>query len=133
MKTLAPLAALALLGGCAFTVPIRPSIEGSRWQVTRINGGQVPATPQYQVEFRDGRFGGRLGCNSFGGPFSLGAETLMVGPVAATKMACAGRGMADEAAGFAIIGQPMRMVWTDLGARLILTSPAGSLDLRRIS
>lgn len=126
------LGALLALGGCAFNIPIRPSLEGSRWQVVRINGQDVPRTPDYQVEFAGGQFGGKLGCNRFGGSYVLGAETITVGPIAATKMACMGRAMSDEQAGFAAMALPLRIFWTDLGARLVLTSPNGSLDLRKI-
>lgn len=120
------------LGGCGFLIPIRQSLEGSRWQVRSINGETLPATPAYQVEFRGGRFAGKFGCNSFSGPYRLGQESIFVGPVAATEMACPGNAMAHEAAGFAALGRPLRIFWTDFGARLVLTSSAGSLDLRRI-
>jgi heat shock protein HslJ len=121
-----------MLAGCASTIGIRPSLEGTRWQVRSIDGQAVPPTSAYQVEFRGGRLAGKFGCNSFSGPYRLGQETILVGPVAATEMACPGEAMAHEAAGFAALRQPLRIFWTDLGARLVLTSSAGSLDLRRI-
>jgi heat shock protein HslJ len=120
------------LAACGFTIPLRPSLEGTRWQVRSINGETLPTTSAYQVEFRGGRFAGKFGCNSFSGPYRLGQESIFVGPVAATEMACAGDAMAHEAAGFAALSRPLRIFWTDLGARLVLTSSAGSLDLSRI-
>ena len=120
------------LVGCAFAIPIRPSLEGSHWQVRSINAEVLPATSAYQVEFRGGHLGGKFGCNSFSGPYRLGPDSIVVGPVAATEMACGPPAMAHEAAGLAALGRPLRIFWTDLGARLVLTSSAGSLDLRRI-
>ena len=126
-----PLTMLAL-AGCAFTIPIRPSLEGSRWQVRAINGQVLPPTPNYQVEFRNGRLEGRLGCNRFTGIYSLGAETITFSLSGVTEMACDAAATAHETAGLAALRQPLRIFWTDLGARLELTSSTGSLDLRRI-
>jgi heat shock protein HslJ len=130
-----PLLVLALavlpLTGCAFTIPIRPSLENSRWQVRAINGERLPPTSEFYVEFRTGRITGRLGCNRFGGLYWLGPETITVHPVEITEMACDPVAMAHEAAGLAALRTPLRIFWTDLGARLELTSATGSLDLRR--
>lgn len=121
------------LAGCAFTIPIRPSLEGSRWQVRAINGEAMPATPTYHIEFGGGRISGRFGCNRFSGPYSLGTEAILVGGFETTEIGCDATTMAHEAAGLAALrGRVLRIFWTDLGARLELTSPTGSLDLRKI-
>ena len=120
------------LAGCAFMIPIRPSLEGSRWQIRAINGETLPPTPNYRVEFRNGRLEGRLGCNRFSGIYSLGAETITFSLGGVTEMACGPVETAHEAAGLAALRQPLSIFWTDLGGRLVLTSSGGSLDLRRI-
>lgn len=125
--------ALAVLTGCAFSIPIRPSLEGSRWQIRSINGEAVPPLPNYYVEFRHGQISGRMGCNQFSGPYRLDAEAIVVGGLSTTEMACDAATTAHEAAGFAALrGRSLRIFWTDLGARLVLTSATGSIDLRRM-
>lgn len=120
------------LAGCAFSIPIRPSLEGSRWQVRSIDGKVLPRTPNYQVEFGRGRISGRFGCNRFSGLYQLGRESMVIHVVETTEMGCDVVTLAHESAGLAAVRQPLRIFWTDLGARLELTSSTGSLDLRRI-
>jgi len=120
------------LAGCAFSIPIRPSLEGSSWQVRAIDGEVLPPTSAYRVEFGGGRIGGRLGCNRFSGLYWLGSESIVVHVVETSEMACDRATTAHETAGLAALRQPLRIFWTDLGARLKLTSSTGSLDLRRI-
>ena len=125
--------ALLALAGCAFSIPIRPSLEGSRWQIRAINGDPMPPLPNYYVEFRHGQISGRMGCNLFSGPYRLDAEAIVVGGLSTTEMACDATTTAHEAAGLAALrGRSLRIFWTDLGARLVLTSATGSMDLKRI-
>jgi hypothetical protein len=62
----------------------------------------------------------------------LGSESIVVHVVERSVMACDRATTAHETACLAALRQPLRIFWTDLGARLILTSSTGSLDLKRI-
>jgi len=126
------LAASLLLPACATPIPLGQPLEPSRWQVIAINGQSVPSSDSYRVEFRGGRFGGRLGCNHFGGPYRLRGGTLMVGQIASTMMACSEPAMSHERLGLAALAQPLQMGWSEGGARLTLSGSAGSISLARI-
>ena len=124
-------AALATgLVGCATVSPTPASLEGTAWTVAAIDGAATPRTDAYRLEFRDGRIGGKFGCNGFGGPYSLADSTLTAGNVAATKMACPGPADVFEREGFAVLAQPMQLDWQS-ESRLTLSNAAGSIALAR--
>lgn len=68
------------------------------WTLTRLGGVPVslPAgrrVPTLRLTVSDSgtiHAGGFTGCNSFGGPATLGDDTLSFGPLVSTKMACPG-------------------------------------------
>jgi putative lipoprotein len=47
----------------------------------------LPAAPS--ATFADGHMGGSSGCNTYGAPYTLHGETLRIGDVVSTQMACA--------------------------------------------
>jgi heat shock protein HslJ len=123
-----PLFAL-LCAGCANIGADRHTFEGTEWQATAIDGEATPRAENYRVQFREGRLGGRLGCNSFSGVYRVRAgTTLIVGPVGATEMACEGPGMDFERRGFEVLQQPMRLDWAGSN-RVTLSNHAGSIAL----
>jgi heat shock protein HslJ len=130
------LLAASLLSACVLPIPIPlpvgQSLEPSRWQVVAINDQPTPGTDSYRVEFRNGQFGGRLGCNHFGGPYRLRGATLIVGQVASTMMACSEPAMSHERMGLAALAQPLRMGWSEAGTRLTLSGAAGSIALEKM-
>jgi heat shock protein HslJ/uncharacterized membrane protein len=79
-----------LLAGCCRT-PASP-LEGTTWQLTSTGGAGHPLT----VRFVDGRASGFSGCNRFTGGFRRDGDTLTVGPLAGTMMACPEARMALE-------------------------------------
>lgn len=74
-------------------------IGGTALQV--VPGG-VPS-----LTFAGGRVSGTGGCNRLTGPFRLEGETLTLGPLAFTRMACAPEVNAREAAFLAFLGTPL--------------------------
>ena len=87
-----------LLAGCC-RVPASP-LEGPTWQLTSTGG---PAADPKEaklapvaVRFVDGRAAGFSGCNRFTGGFKRDGDTLTVGPLAGTMMACPEPGMVIE-------------------------------------
>ena len=127
--------ALLAVSACASVSADARTFEGSSWQVTAING--QPAPPGLEVRFEDGRIGGRLGCNSFGGSYRVERQLLIVGRVAMTRMACASAvdgpavsPMTFERWAASVLASRMRITWQS-GAELTLSNAAGSIALRR--
>ena len=101
-------AALLALGAAAASEPPashRP-LRGTYWKLTQLGPASPPvqadeARPEPHLLFdtRERRVSGSGGCNRFGGSFTLAADRLRLGALAATEMACP-QGMAQEAAFF---------------------------------
>jgi heat shock protein HslJ len=78
-----------------------PRLEGVRWEVTGFNNGRQAvvgpmAGTRLTLEFRDGQVSGDSGCNRFHGPFTVQGNTLAIGPLATTRMACGDDSMVQE-------------------------------------
>jgi len=63
-----------------------------RWQVVMLYTGDAVQSPEpgstITAEFGDGTVQGNGGCNQYSGPFRVSADTISIGPLQATKMAC---------------------------------------------
>ncbi len=102
-------------------------LAGSEWRATEIAGDPVPAGVEALLQFGDeGRLSGSGGCNRFTGTFEVvdGSEAITIGPLAATRMFCAGPGMEVENSLFAAFGQ-VRAYDRD-GTRLVLSDADGT-------
>lgn len=105
------------------------TLADTRWTVATLNGQAVRAERPLTVNFTADRVAGRL-CNSFGGNYTQRSGQLTVGPVTATRMACAGPAMAVENALFALWRQPVRATIDRTGA-LVLSGTRDTVTLRR--
>lgn len=68
------------------------SIQG-QWKLVSYGSasGQIPAVPDVEtsIEFdSEGRMGGNVGCNGFGGEYSMKGGQIEFGPVMSTMMYC---------------------------------------------
>lgn len=72
---------------------IQPPLEGTLWQLTTIVSGEVAQSvlvdTQITAQISAGQINGSAGCNQYFAPVSISGETLQIGAVGATKMACA--------------------------------------------
>lgn len=67
----------------------RPSLAGTEWVLTSLNGLPPIAGTRVTLRFEpDGQVGGGAGCNSYGGSYALTADTLAFSDMAWTDMAC---------------------------------------------
>ena len=123
--------ATLLLAGCTSINAGPQSFEGSQWRVRSIDGQAIPATDNYRMEFRDGRAGGRFGCNQFGGTYQVSGNVMAFGPMVATRMACPDPAMTFENHGLKIMQQPVALNWSSSN-RLELSNSTGSIALERI-
>jgi heat shock protein HslJ len=124
--------ALALIcAGCTSIHAEQRTFENTRWRVTAVSGVATPAGGDYSIQFNGGRIGGRLGCNSFGGRYSVSAESIVTGDMASTLMGCPEPAATFESAGLRVLGAPMRWTWVS-GLKLTLSNDGGSLQLQRL-
>jgi heat shock protein HslJ len=86
------LVAAGVLAACAAASgdEAMADLSGSRWRVEDIDGRGVVDDAETTLDFEaGGRVAGSGGCNRYSGNAELGAGSLAVGPLAATRMACA--------------------------------------------
>lgn len=129
-------AALALVvSGCTSIAADARTFEGTQWHVSAINGHATPPSGNFTVSFKDGRIGGQLGCNHFGGSYRVAGDVITTGAIAMTRMACGLVGDAPaispmdyESWGLAVLALPMRMSWRS-SRELTLSNAAGSIEL----
>jgi heat shock protein HslJ len=110
-------------------------LAGTEWQLaTFVVGGAASSvlagtTPTLTVDDLAGRVSGSAGCNSFGGSASFGEQTVEVGPLVSTKMACDKSIMDQEAQFLLVLGAAVD--WEIEGTTLRLTTADGrALELR---
>lgn len=81
-----------------------PALLGTIWQASSIGGepvaGDKPVTLSISL---DRRIGGRSACNSYFAEATIEDKVLVFGPLAATRMACAPKVMAEESRYFAAL------------------------------
>jgi heat shock protein HslJ len=122
---------LALCAACTSIAADQRTFEGTRWHVMAINSHATPASGDYHIEFKNGTVGGRFGCNSFGGAYTMAQDMLTVRNVNSTMMACPEPAMGFESAGLGILNAPLRIRWSG-SRRLRLGNSVGSIDLERL-
>lgn len=130
---------VALAIGCA-SAPKAPSgsdkivpgaqyLVGSEWQLRDLGGTPVLEDNSPTLSFVDpGRVTGNGSCNRYGGSTELGDGTIKVGPLAATKMACAPEVDAQERAYLAALQNASRLEL--VGGELLVHSDSLEKPLR---
>lgn len=88
---------------CALALTTSPaypaSLTGTEWKPTRIGELAMPAETEAFVQFRSkGRLSGLTGCNRILAQYTASGGVIFIGPVAATRMACAESVMSRELA-----------------------------------
>ena len=73
-----------------------PPLEGTEWTLSA--GVDAPADSVPTLTLEDGRASGFGGCNTFTGGYELDGESITIGPLAGTLMACEEPKMDAEAA-----------------------------------
>lgn len=85
----------------------------------------TPALPgvDTSISFEEGQFGGTVGCNSFGGDYTLSGNQMSIGSVISTMMFC-DQTSAQESAVLSILSD-QTMTITQSGNLLTLSSADG--------
>ena len=125
-KILIGLFTLLMMAACAGTSA--ESIDG-RWQLIS-HGPASSLTPAVEdveafIEFgADGQLGGNVGCNGFGGEYTVEEDAITFGPIISTKMFCEGPVGEQEAATLSVLSESATF---DLdGDTLTITSADGN-------
>jgi heat shock protein HslJ len=119
---LAALAAAFLVAGCGGDdddASDGPPLEGTEW--TLMSGVEDPpedAVPTLTLE--DGNASGFGGCNTFAGGYELDGDSISIGPLAGTLMACDVQKMAVEGAYMPLL--EAADAWSIDGDELVLSS-----------
>lgn len=116
-------------GNALSMMPESPDITGREWVVEDINYRGVIDVSFASLSFADGRVSGSASCNRFGGSYELKGNTLIFGPLAMTRKACAPALMDQERKFSAVISGPVTVSIDDTGA-LILQGSGGSITAR---
>ena len=82
-------------------------LTGDEWSVTRLESSETTGRQRPTLLFgADGALTGHGGCNRFRGTFEVTGESVAIGPVMATRMACAEEAAnAQETRFFALLEQ----------------------------
>jgi heat shock protein HslJ len=129
--SVALLLALALVAGCGDdegSESEAASFEGVPWVLSAgldVDGWETVAP---SAEFAGGTVGGSTGCNRYTGPFTVDGDSLEIGNIASTQMACQPPADAVERAYVAALGQVRE--WRSEDDELVLLADDGSELLR---
>jgi heat shock protein HslJ len=92
--------ALAALAMLSQQPPAAPTIAGPEWVLVSLTGHEKAAIAglerKVSAVFRDGKVAGSLGCNGFGGTYSIEGDRLVFGALVGTMMACPEPAMSIE-------------------------------------
>jgi len=122
---------LVLLALTACTKGSSVSIEG-QWQLVSYGSPseQMPAAPDVgtSIEFdTEGRMSGNVGCNSFGGDYTVDGNKIKFGPVMSTLMGCIGPVGEQETATLGVMREIATFMLND--DILTITSADGSMAI----
>ncbi len=120
---------------------------GAEWRVESIGGQAVGVNPAVgaaergpsllfaaEPEKARGRVSGSSGCNRYTGVYRLTGETLQLGPLAGTRMACLSQDMADLERRFLVAMEAVRGFEVAADGALRLTGPEGGpIVARRVA
>lgn len=137
----AALACTLLVAGCASTGPsVSPdALTGHTWSLveatdadgrldTALTGGE---RPPIELSFHPDRLGVRNACNGMGGDYQLKGNTLEVGNLMQTMMACEPALMAREDAIKQRLQQPLQVQFDETGNRLTLRNGVGIMTFQQ--
>ncbi len=113
------LAAAVLAGGCGGDDEVDgPPLEGTEW--TLASGVDVPDDAAPTLLLEEENASGFGGCNTFTGGYALDGDSISIGPLAGTLMACEEPKMAVE--GAYIPALEAADAWSIAGDELVFSS-----------
>ena len=110
--------------------PVIAGTLAGTWQLVDLNGGGTVAGGAMQFS-SDGQLSGSAGCNRFGGRWQQAATSLQLGPLVATRMACAAAVMDVEQRVLALLGAVRSVSFSAAGEAVLATPDGRTLRLAR--
>ena len=125
------MAILMMLTACS-TGKTSPDLSATQWKLVSYGpvSDQTLAAPGIDTLLKfgaDGKVGGNLGCNSFGGDYTQKGDQITFGPLVSTLMACPEPQMSQESISFAILTGSVN--FTINGDSLTITDASGKNEL----
>ena len=122
---------MAMLGLAACTAG-NVSLNDTNWKMVSYGpvDNQVLAATGVETSLKfgtDGKVGGNLGCNSFGGEFTLKGDQVTFGLLNSTLMACPDPQMSQESAAFAVLTGTVKV--SLVGDTLTILDASGKNEL----
>jgi len=104
-------------------------IQG-QWKLVSFgsDSSQTQAVPDVEtsVEFKDGKLNGNVGCNGFGGDYTVDGDTITFSPIMSTMMFC--EAVAEQESGTLAVLKD-KATFTLNGNTLAITSGDGSSSI----
>lgn len=105
------------------------TLAGTSWTLVSYGDPVYPTAAVSGVDTSlvfgtDGQVSGSMGCNGFGGDYSVKGDKITFGPIISTMMACEEPRMSQETATFAVMSGTVN--YTLNGDSLTITSADGS-------
>ena len=79
---------LSLAGCDSLAPPSRDPLAGTTWVLTAYRDTSPIPSTSITATFEKGQVGGSAGCNSYSGSYQVSGDTITVGQIAITEMAC---------------------------------------------
>jgi heat shock protein HslJ len=104
------------------------TLDGTSWLLAEGKDMSIPQEVRMTIAFAAARVSGSSGCNRFTGTYQEDGESISLGPLAGTRMACADEVMTAERAYLAALAEAAS--WSATAASLTLSNEAGEKLLR---
>jgi heat shock protein HslJ len=86
LAALAMMTLISILAACDLTGT--NDLEGTSWGLVSLTGNELLADTMITLEFSENEVSGTGGCNHYGGSYQISGNSLTIGDVFATEMAC---------------------------------------------
>lgn len=128
---------VALLSACSSVTPAAPAaaptLDGTSWTVTAINGTAPITGHEPTMEFSGGTVSGTASCNNYNAAYTQDVAKVTITPGVMTQMACAEDVMTQEHAFTVALTQVAGVRTAGEGAELVDASGKAVLTLARIT
>lgn len=130
MRTAIVLAVLVIASGCVARSSSPDGMVGE-WRMVAIDGAEPAQPAKARLTLEDDQLSATVGCNGMGGPWRTEENRLIAGPLAGTRMYCAGPVWEEEQALSALLVAAPTIAYED--GEMVLRSSGHSARLARIN
>jgi heat shock protein HslJ len=114
-----------VFAGCGGIELPPENLDGTAWRGNKQipeAGGMIPRQFDGELQFKDGKLTGNTGCNRISADYAVSENTLSVGPIAMTKMACEGQAGRFEQRLLQVLEQPSQITFQRTGEMVLSPS-----------